>query len=63
MPKIPADTDVHFGNGTFITTCIQAKEGWRVDGRGKDRTTLKLAHNALTSEAPGHTELRGTRAV
>lgn len=36
-------TRIHFGAGTFITRGIQAKDGWRISGLGKDRTIIKLA--------------------
>ncbi|MGI8438571.1 MAG: hypothetical protein ACR2NX_16995 [Chthoniobacterales bacterium] len=43
MRLIPPHTRIFLGAGTFITRGIQAKDGWRIRGRGKEVTTLRLA--------------------
>ena len=48
MRSIPARTHIHLGPGTFVTRGavnygIKPKEGWILDGAGKDQTTIKLA--------------------
>lgn len=48
MPRIEPNTRIHFGAGTFVTRGIRAKEGWRISGLGKDRTTIKLAAGIAT---------------
>ena len=53
MLEIGSNTNIHFGAGTFVTHGIQAKEGWRINGRGKDLTILKLADG--TASQTGNT--------
>ena len=53
MPSIAPGTSIHFGVGTFVTGGIQAREGWRVHGQGKDATTIKLADGVLPGTPPG----------
>jgi hypothetical protein len=53
LPTIPPRSQIHFGAGTFLTTGIQVKDGWRISGLGKDRTTLKLVDGYLTRDTPG----------
>jgi hypothetical protein len=53
LEAIPPQTSIHLGTGTFITRGIQAKNGWRITGAGKDATIIKLADEQLTDATPG----------
>ena len=54
LPTIAPGSSIHFEAGTYVTGGIQAKEGWRMCGQGKDATTIKLAAGTLPGTPPGH---------
>jgi hypothetical protein len=50
LKTIPPHTAIHLGAGTFVTNgSTQMKDGWRINGVSKDKTTVKLADNVLTA--------------
>lgn len=49
MVAAPASAVIHLGPGTFTTNGVQLKEGWRIHGRGKNLTTVKLSDGLLTA--------------
>ena len=53
LKAVPPNATIHFAAGTFLTTGIQAKEGWRIAGAGKDSTIIKLIDGALLDITPG----------
>lgn len=50
LPTIPANTEIKFAKGTFLTTTgIVPKTGWIIRGSGKAETTIKASAGVVTA--------------
>lgn len=68
MRSIPASTHIHLGPGTFYTRGrnnygIRPKEGWIIDGAGKDLTTIKLANGKAVSRGVAYRVIGNNASV
>jgi Right handed beta helix region len=52
MSKIRPGAYIQLGPGVFVTHGVHLKNNWRIQGSGKNTTTIKLADNVLATDGP-----------